>query len=29
QLPGGKALNFSDLYNSRRGQFAVGLVLGQ
>jgi methionyl-tRNA formyltransferase len=29
QLPGGKALNFSDLYNSRREQFAVGLVLGQ
>lgn len=28
QLPGGKALNFSDLYNSRREQFAVGLVLG-
>ena len=27
QLPGGKALNFSDLYNSRREQFAVGLVL--
>ncbi|MDX1297280.1 MAG: methionyl-tRNA formyltransferase [Pseudomonas sp.] len=29
QLPGGKALNFSDLYNSRREQFAAGLVLGQ
>ncbi|MDH1264870.1 methionyl-tRNA formyltransferase [Pseudomonas sp. GD03944] len=29
QLPGGKALNFSDLYNSRREQFATGLVLGQ
>ena len=28
QLPGGKALNFSDLYNSRREQFAPGLVLG-
>lgn len=28
QLPGGKALNFSDLYNSRREQFAVDLVLG-
>jgi methionyl-tRNA formyltransferase len=28
QLPGGKALNFSDLYNSRREQFALGLVLG-
>src|SRR3990167_7295376 len=27
-LPGGKALNFGDLYNSRREQFAVGLVLG-
>lgn len=27
QLPGGKALNFSDLYNSRREQFAAGLVL--
>jgi len=27
QLPGGKALNFSDLYNSRREQFATGLVL--
>jgi methionyl-tRNA formyltransferase len=29
QLPGGKPLAFSDLYNSRREQFAVGLVLGQ
>jgi len=29
QLPGGKALNFSDLHNSRREQFATGLVLGQ
>ncbi|MGB4072216.1 methionyl-tRNA formyltransferase [Pseudomonas sp.] len=29
QLPGGKALAFSDLYNSRREQFAIGLVLGQ
>ncbi|UUY09445.1 methionyl-tRNA formyltransferase [Pseudomonas sp. J452] len=29
QLPGGKPLNFADLYNSRREQFAVGLVLGQ
>jgi methionyl-tRNA formyltransferase len=28
QLPGGKALDFSDLYNSRREQFAVALVLG-
>lgn len=28
QLPGGKALDFRDLYNSRREQFAVGLVLG-
>jgi methionyl-tRNA formyltransferase len=27
QLPGGKALNFADLYNSRREQFAIGLVL--
>ncbi|HSC84546.1 MAG TPA: methionyl-tRNA formyltransferase [Pseudomonas sp.] len=27
QLPGGKPLAFSDLYNSRREQFAVGLVL--
>lgn len=29
QLPGGKPLAFSDLYNSRREQFALGLVLGQ
>lgn len=29
QLPGGKALAFADLYNSRREQFAPGLVLGQ
>ncbi|QKE65132.1 methionyl-tRNA formyltransferase [Aquipseudomonas campi] len=29
QLPGGKPLSFADLYNSRREQFAVGLVLGQ
>lgn len=29
QLPGGKALNFSDLYNSRREKFASGTVLGQ
>ena len=29
QLPGGKALAFADLFNSRREQFAVGLVLGQ
>ncbi|NHW98107.1 methionyl-tRNA formyltransferase [Pseudomonas koreensis] len=28
QLPGGKALNFSDLFNSRREKFAVGTVLG-
>ncbi|WP_375740792.1 methionyl-tRNA formyltransferase [Pseudomonas boanensis] len=28
QLPGGKPLNFADLYNSRREQFAVGTVLG-
>ncbi|MCY1213468.1 Methionyl-tRNA formyltransferase [compost metagenome] len=28
QLPGGKALNFADLFNSRREQFAVGKVLG-
>ncbi|NQD93866.1 methionyl-tRNA formyltransferase [Pseudomonas sp. CrR25] len=27
QLPGGKALAFSELYNSRREQFAVGTVL--
>lgn len=29
QLPGGKALNFSDLFNSRREKFANGTVLGQ
>jgi len=29
QLPGGKPLGFGDLYNSRREQFAPGLVLGQ
>ena len=28
QLPGGKALNFPDLFNSRREQFAVGSLLG-
>jgi len=28
QLPGGKALNFSDLFNSRREKFAIGTVLG-
>lgn len=28
QLPGGKPLAFADLYNSRREQFAPGLVLG-
>ena len=28
QLPGGKPLNFADLFNSRREQFAVGKVLG-
>ena len=28
QLPGGKPLNFSDLFNSRREKFAVGTVLG-
>ena len=27
QLPGGKPLNFADLYNSRREQFAAGQVL--
>ncbi|MCC6075843.1 methionyl-tRNA formyltransferase [Pseudomonas sp. GCM10022188] len=27
QLPGGKPLDFADLYNSRREQFAAGLVL--
>lgn len=29
QLPGGKPLAFADLFNSRREQFAAGLVLGQ
>ncbi|MFG0540891.1 methionyl-tRNA formyltransferase [Pseudomonas sp. YQ_5] len=29
QLPGGKALSFSDLFNSRREKFAAGKVLGQ
>ncbi|MBJ9974498.1 methionyl-tRNA formyltransferase [Pseudomonas sp. S75] len=29
QLPGGKALAFSDLFNSRREKFASGKVLGQ
>lgn len=29
QLPGGKPLNFTDLFNSRREKFAVGTVLGQ
>ncbi|HAV87447.1 MAG TPA: methionyl-tRNA formyltransferase [Pseudomonas sp.] len=29
QLPGGKPLDFADLYNSRREQFAPGQVLGQ
>jgi len=29
QLPGGKPLNFADLYNSRREKFASGIVLGQ
>ncbi len=28
QLPGGKALNFADLLNSRREQFALGTLLG-
>jgi len=28
QLPGGKPLNFADLFNSRREQFAAGQVLG-
>ena len=28
QLPGGKPLNFADLFNSRREKFAVGTVLG-
>ncbi|MCP1641209.1 methionyl-tRNA formyltransferase [Pseudomonas citronellolis] len=29
QFPGGKPLAFADLFNSRREQFATGLVLGQ
>ena len=28
QLPGGKALNFSDFFNSRREKFAIGTLLG-
>lgn len=28
QLPGGKPLNFADLFNSRREQFALGTLLG-
>ena len=28
QLPGGKALSFSDLFNSRREKFATGTILG-
>ncbi|MFL6875971.1 methionyl-tRNA formyltransferase [Pseudomonas marginalis] len=28
QLPGGKALSFSDLYNSRREKFSLGTILG-
>ncbi|KRP44848.1 methionyl-tRNA formyltransferase [Pseudomonas poae] len=28
QLPGGKALNFSDLFNSRREKFSLGTLLG-
>ena len=28
QLPGGKPLAFADLFNSRREQFAPGLVFG-
>lgn len=28
QLPGGKALDFASLFNSRREQFAIGRVLG-
>ncbi len=28
QLPGGKPLNFTDLFNSRREKFAIGTVLG-
>ena len=29
QFPGGKALNFSDFFNSRREKFAVGTTLGE
>jgi methionyl-tRNA formyltransferase len=29
QLPGGKPLNFTDLFNSRREKFTLGTVLGQ
>jgi methionyl-tRNA formyltransferase len=29
QLPGGKPLNITDLFNSRREKFALGTVLGQ
>jgi methionyl-tRNA formyltransferase len=29
QLPGGKPLNFTDLFNSRREKFATGTVLGE
>lgn len=29
QLPGGKPLNFTDLFNSRREKFAIGTLLGQ
>ena len=29
QLPGGKPLSFTDLFNSRREKFASGIVLGQ
>ncbi|WP_122710564.1 methionyl-tRNA formyltransferase [Pseudomonas viridiflava] len=29
QMPGGKPLSFTDLFNSRREKFAVGTVLGQ
>ena len=29
QLPGGKALNFSDFFNSRREKFAIGTTLGE
>jgi methionyl-tRNA formyltransferase len=29
QLPGGKALDFADVFNSRREKFTVGTVLGQ